>query len=328
MKFKAHWKILVENQLPLILGYVGLTLMFWGLCALYGVSNQVVIDLIRFTWIPLAVVVGYRLLTQNQLMKNLETSFMENRLPSKPRSPLMGYYWQYLVKGQAQHVAEQQSLQNKLRKKTDYLKLWGHEIKLPLTALQLLAENQAQVPSDELQQQLQFINHQLELLLNYERLADFHHDLAFKWLSVEQIVTPIIQEYSIFFINKGITPKLSFHRAQVLTDKKWLTFVIKQLVFNALKYSTSNSSLEILWDGHRLMIRDHGIGIASEDLPRVFEPGFTGHNGRQQQAATGMGLYISKQVINQLGEKMTISSTLKEGTTATIIFQSAHIKTL
>ncbi|WP_054655851.1 hypothetical protein [Lentilactobacillus kisonensis] len=104
-----------------------------------------------------------------------------------------------MAKIKQQQDENQRRLEQRTAQKQDYLMLWSHEIKLPLTALQLLAENNDAVASDELQQQIQLISNQMDLLLNYERLEDFHHDLDFTWQLPQDIITPIIKDYSIFF---------------------------------------------------------------------------------------------------------------------------------
>ncbi|WP_279384132.1 ATP-binding protein [Lentilactobacillus kisonensis] len=112
----------------------------------------------------------------------------------------------------------------------------------------------------------------------------------------------------------------------MLTDKKWLGFILRQVIFNALKYSNPNSTIDITWRQNQLTIADHGVGISASDLPRVFEPGFTGENGRQQQAATGMGLYMAHQVATLLGETLAIVSTENSGTAVTLTFQKEHLR--
>lgn len=300
--------------------------MFWGLCWLYRIPTNVVGNLLRFTWIPLAIVVSYRIITQYLVIKDLNQALEQHLLPREPRQILLKPYWHALVKIKQQQDKQQRQAGQRMTQKQDYLMLWSHEIKLPLTALQLLAENNDVVASDELQQQVQLITNQMDLLLNYERLEDFHHDLDFNWQFPKEIVTPIIKDYSIFFINKNLTPRLKFDQTQILTDKKWLGFILRQLIFNALKYSNASSTIDITWQQNQLSVIDHGVGISASDLPRVFEPGFTGENGRQQQAATGMGLYMAHQVTDLLGEKLTISSRRNSGTTVTLTFQNEHLK--
>ena len=326
MKFKNQIKQLLLSQIPLILLYIGILVMFGGLCWLYRIPEEIVGDLFRFTWIPIIIVLGYRIWSQYVVIKNLDHAIKQNILPKEPRQASLKPYWQALATIKQQQDEQQRQLTQRMAQKQDYLMLWSHEIKLPLTALQLLAENNDAVASDELQQQIQLINNQMDLLLNYERLADFHHDLDFTWQSPKEMVTAIIKDYSIFFINKKLTPNLHFDQTQVLTDKKWLGFILRQVIFNALKYSNPKSTIEIAWRNNQLTITDHGIGISASDLPRVFEPGFTGQNGRQKQAATGMGLYMAHQVATLLGEKLTITSTENVGTTVTLAFQNDHFK--
>ncbi|KRL20943.1 sensor histidine kinase [Lentilactobacillus kisonensis] len=326
MKVKNQiWQLLL-SQIPLVLLYVGILTIFWGLCWLYRIPENIVGNLFRFTWIPILIVLGYRIMTQYLVIKKLDKALEQNILPEEPKQTLLKPYWRALAKIKQQQDENQRRLEQRTAQKQDYLMLWSHEIKLPLTALQLLAENNDAVASDELQQQIQLISNQMDLLLNYERLEDFHHDLDFTWQLPQDIITPIIKDYSIFFINKNLTPRLQVGQTQILTDKKWLGFILRQVIFNALKYSNPNSTIDITWRQNQLTIADHGVGISASDLPRVFEPGFTGENGRQQQAATGMGLYMAHQVATLLGETLAIVSTENSGTAVTLTFQKEHLR--
>lgn len=109
--------------------------------------------------------------------------------------------------------------------------------------------------------------------------------------------------------------------AKVLTDEKWLSFVIEQLLSNALKYTPSGSITITLEDPLTLCIRDTGIGIAPEDLPRVFEKSYTGYNGRSDKKASGIGLYLCKRICHNLGHTITIESSLDTGTTVRIFLE-------
>lgn len=200
MKVKNQiWQLLL-SQIPLVLLYVGILTIFWGLCWLYRIPENIVGNLFRFTWIPILIVLGYRIMTQYLVIKKLDKALEQNILPEEPKQTLLKPYWRALAKIKQQQDENQRRLEQRTAQKQDYLMLWSHEIKLPLTALQLLAENNDAVASDELQQQIQLISNQMDLLLNYERLEDFHHDLDFTWQLPQDIITPIIKDYSIFFL--------------------------------------------------------------------------------------------------------------------------------
>ncbi|MCP0885735.1 sensor histidine kinase [Ligilactobacillus sp. WILCCON 0076] len=294
---------------------------------MYSVSLEVTFDLLRFTWIPILLVVirnTYRTYKEKQ---ELLVARKQHLLPVNAPSKQVAYtYWQELQKIQEEEIILMRTKQLAADKRQDYLLLWSHELKLPLTALRLQAENNTKVDSVLILQELQLMQNQLEMLLGYERLDNFEHDLDFVWTALDKVLMPIIKEYSLFFIEKQLTPKIDVSRVTVLTDQKWLTFILKQLIFNAIKYANPHTDLTITWQQNKLIIQDYGIGISAAELPRVFEPGFTGSNGRQKQAATGMGLYLAQQVSQKLELKLMLLSKQGETTKASIEFREEQIR--
>lgn len=144
-----------------------------------------------------------------------------------------------------------------------------------------------------------------------------------KKYSLESIVKQAVRKYAPLFIRKKISLNLEPINATVITDEKWLCFVIEQIISNAIKY-TSSGSISIHAEGNgsftALIVSDTGIGIAAEDLPRVFDNGFTGCNGRRDKKATGIGMYLSKKILDRLGHKISIQSAAGVGTAVRIEF--------
>ncbi len=327
VKAKQRTKQLWLNQWPLVLGY-GLALaLLGGLLKLYGLPTVLFWDGLRYTWLLLVLAVLSRRQLQKHRLQRLDTALKTGQaLPEDRLELVQRQYAQAFNQLQAQNLTYQRQAQQQVNAHQDYVMLWSHEIKTPLTALNLLAENDPTIDSAAVQQQVLLIQNQLDLLLNYERLANFNHDLAFKWVDLRGLVTPIIQQYAVFFVDKQLKPVLVLPKLQVLTDAKWLRFMIQQVVFNAVKYAKAGGAITLKWQADQLLIQDQGIGIAASDLPRVFEPGFTGSNGRQQQAATGMGLYMVQQVSQQLGLTLTITSKVGQGTQVAITFTKDQVR--
>ncbi|MCH4171763.1 MAG: sensor histidine kinase [Lactobacillus sp.] len=324
---KQRTRQLWLNQWPLVLGY-GLTLgLLGGLLKLYGLPTVLFWDSLRYTWLLLVLAVLSRRQLQKHRLQRLDTALKTGQaLPEDRLELVQRQYAQAFNQLQAQNLTYQRQAQQQVNAHQDYVMLWSHEIKTPLTALNLLAENDPTIDSAAVQQQVLLIQNQLDLLLNYERLANFNHDLAFKWVDLRGLVTPIIQQYAVFFVDKQLKPVLVLPKLQVLTDAKWLRFMIQQVAFNAVKYAKAGGAITLKWQADQLLIQDQGIGIAASDLPRVFEPGFTGSNGRQQQAATGMGLYMVQQVSQQLGLTLTITSKVGQGTQVAITFAKDQVR--
>ena len=215
--------------------------------------------------------------------------------------------------------------ERKLTDLLDYYTLWVHQIKTPIAASQLLV---AEVADRQLKQQLEQeifkIDSYTNLVLQYLRLESFHDDLVLKQVQIEDLVKEILRKYALFFIQKGLSVNLHDLDKEIVTDKKWLLVVIEQIISNSLKY-TKEGGLEIYMDGQELCIKDTGIGIKNSDVIRVFERGFSGYNGRLTQQSSGLGLYLSKKISEELGHQIRIESEVGKGTTVRIQFAQVNL---
>lgn len=203
----------------------------------------------------------------------------------------------------------------------EYYTLWAHQIKTPIAAMRLLLQVNKQVNHDLLLE-LSKIEQYVEMVLYYLRLKTMSNDLVLKRYSLQEIVREVIKKQSYFFIRKNIHLQLDPLDITVLTDQKWLSFVIEQVCSNALKYTPNDGSIHIYMQDYTLIIEDNGTGIVAEDLPRVFDKGFTGCNGRINKTSTGIGLYLCKQVITNLSHTITIDSIYHQGTRVFIDLKS------
>ena len=210
----------------------------------------------------------------------------------------------------------------------DYYTLWAHQIKTPIAAMRLLLQSDNSEENKELLTQTFKIEQYVEMVLGYLKIDGAASDLLFQNYSLLEIVRQCVRKYAYMFIRKNIVLELKEMECMVLTDEKWLVFVIEQILSNALKYTSSGKISIYMQDNEEkvLVIEDTGIGIAEEDLPRVFEKGFTGYNGRMDKKATGIGLYLCKKILNKLSHKITIESVINVGTTVKIHLSS--IKTI
>ena len=189
------------------------------------------------------------------------------------------------------------------------------QIKTPIAAMRLLLQSE-QSEQTRLLEQLFKVEQYVEMVLQYLRLESISSDLVLKEHSLDTIVKQAVRKYSNSFIRKKIKLNYAELNHNVLTDEKWLVFVIEQILSNALKY-TDSGEISIYMDDEMpdtLVIEDTGIGIAEEDLPRVFERGFTGYTGRIDKKATGIGLFLCKQILDRLSHTITIESQVGEGT--------------
>ena len=214
----------------------------------------------------------------------------------------------------------------------DYYTLWAHQIKTPIAGMRLMLQSQNEsMPSglnSELNIELFRIEQYVEMALGFIRSGSMSSDLMLKRYSLDDIVRQAVRKYARMFIRSGTRLELSELNAQALTDEKWLCFVIEQLLSNAVKY-TGSGTVSIYMDPDRdatLVIRDTGIGIQPEDLPRLGERGFTGYNGRADKKSTGIGLYLCKRVLARLSHTLEIESEVGKGTTVRIGLGSAELR--
>lgn len=197
----------------------------------------------------------------------------------------------------------------------EYYMLWAHQIKTPIAAMNLLLQSGESRPR-ELSAELFKIEQYVEMVLGYLRTEQMSSDLALKEYDLLEIIRQAVRKYSRLFILQKIKLNLEEMDYRVLTDEKWLLFAIEQILSNALKY-TKEGSISIYMAKDRkdtLVIEDTGIGISPEDLPRVAEKGFTGYNGRDHKKSTGLGLYLSKEILRKLNHALTLESEVGVGT--------------
>lgn len=210
----------------------------------------------------------------------------------------------------------------------DYYTLWAHQIKTPIAAMRLILQSEYTEQNKELLEQTFKIEQYVEMVLSYLKIDSASSDLVLKNYNLLQIVKQVIRKYGHVFVRKNIALDLKEMDCTVLTDEKWLVFVIEQILWNALKY-TSSGKISIYMEEISqkvLVIEDTGVGIAEEDLPRIFEKGFTGYNGRMDKKATGIGLYLCKKILDKLSHTITITSKVNVGTTVKINLSS--VKTI
>lgn len=188
----------------------------------------------------------------------------------------------------------------------EYYTLWAHQIKTPIAAMRLLLSDKEE---SECEEELFKIEQYVEMVLTYLKVDHQGNDFQFEFVDIDSCIKQCIRKYAKLFIRKKLQLNYEARSLQVLTDEKWLCFVIEQLLSNAIKY-TPSGYVNIEAKDEMLIIEDSGIGIQKEDLPRVFEKGFTGYNGRKDKKSSGIGLYLVKQVCNRLGHKISIESEL------------------
>lgn len=213
----------------------------------------------------------------------------------------------------------------------DYYLTWTHQIKTPISAMKLLLERQEFHGRESflMREELFKIEQYVDMVLTFQRLESISSDLALQEYDLYSLVKQAVKKYSVLFINKGLKLELQEMHLRVLTDEKWFVFCVEQLLSNSIKY-TAGGGISIgaqAAEERRVMlwIEDTGIGIRPEDLPRIFERGFTGYNGRLDKKSTGIGLYLCRQVFAHLGITVNVESEEEKGTKVTLGIQGTKI---
>ena len=200
----------------------------------------------------------------------------------------------------------------------DYYTLWAHQIKTPIASMRLRLQEDETPQARVLLSDLGRIERYVSMVLTYLRLEGSSTDYVIRETDLDSVLRPVFKQFAGEFISRKLKLDYTPVSKRVLTDEKWLSFVIEQLLSNALKYTPAGSVSVYLEEPAVLCVRDTGIGIAPEDLPRVFERSYTGLTGRADKRASGLGLSLCKQVCDRLGHGLSIESAPDRGTTVRV----------
>ena len=212
--------------------------------------------------------------------------------------------------------------EEKAAERRDYYLMWTHQIKTPISALKLLLEkNPDGKDSFLMREELFKIEQYVEMVLTFQRLDSMASDLVLQEYELIPMVRQAVRKYSVLFINKGLGVEVPETNVRILTDQKWFSFCLEQLLSNSIKYTEAGEISFSAEEGDetvQLVLADTGMGIRAEDLPRIFEKGFTGYNGRLDKKSSGIGLYLCKQVFERLGIIVAVESEVGKGTRMTL----------
>ena len=201
---------------------------------------------------------------------------------------------------------------------TEYYTVWAHQIKTPIAAMRLALQNEDTPLSRRLTGEVGRVEQYVQMALTYLRLGSDSSDYVIRSCALDDVVRPAVRRFAGEFIQRRIQLNYQMLNCTVITDEKWLGFVVEQVLSNALKYTPQGSVSIYMEPEGVLCIRDTGIGIAPEDLPRVFEKGYTGYNGRSHRKASGLGLYLCREILARLGHSVSAESQVDHGTTIRI----------
>lgn len=240
-------------------------------------------------------------------------SAMIDELPSV--SNINDYGYQRIIRSLQKEISQLESdSNNRFNDMVDYYTVWAHQIKTPIASMRLTLQNEDTPLSRKLLSDLFRIEQYVEMIMAFLRLDSTSSDYVFKEHNIDTIIRQAVKKYANEFIDRKISLVYNPIDYTVVTDDKWLSFVIEQILSNALKYTRKGSIKIYMNENMMLCIEDTGIGIAPEDLPRIFEKGYTGYNGRNDKKASGLGLYLCKRICKNLDTGITVLSEIDKGT--------------
>ena len=325
-KIRLLFEYLKEKSGFLLLTVVGMAL-FWLVLFLYQVPAEPVLYASVLYLLLLLIVGGADFYFYQKRHWQRQTTLanlplMLDELPKKKT----------LAEKELQEMAEKLAVQletertrreMRKREEMDYYTTWVHQIKTPIAAMKLLLDSEDSDLNRDLNGELFRVSQYAEMALDYLRLDSSSTDYLFKEYPLDPILRQSVRKFAPQFIRRRIRLEYTPTEQTALTDEKWLSFIVEQLLSNSIKYTPANGTVSIrVTQAQVLEISDTGIGIAPEDIPRVFEKGFTGYNGRADKKATGLGLYLCKKAADRLGHTLSIRSAPGAGTVVLLSLSS------
>lgn len=202
-----------------------------------------------------------------------------------------------------------------------YFLMWLHQIKTPMTVSKLLLEKPDETTNTKLKMQLMYIEQYISMAMNYLKMIDHSTDMDITQVNLDDIIKNLLKKYSLLFIHNHISLEYQSNVTHVISDSQWLTILIEQILSNALKYTENGKiTIQYLEDKHALEIRDTGIGIRSEDIPKIFDRGYSGFNGRMNEKSSGLGLYLARKISERLNIQIEVESKLSQGSIFRLVF--------
>ncbi|HBU83097.1 MAG TPA: sensor histidine kinase [Paenibacillus sp.] len=318
-------KLFLRDQLPLI-GFYLLQLLlvpcvYWlsgeerpMRIVLYGILLSTVVLIVYLTVRYFQLHPYYRVLQHPQRL-------VQEPFQSLGNSPVAEALQELMHELERNRQNEIGQLRSHNEQQVVFMNRWVHQMKTPLSIIQLTLEDVEDTTAGSIQDELDKMRKGLEMVLHSSRLEQFEGDFRVELLSLPEVVRSSIAENRRLFIRRGITPDIRMdNNLQVYSDSKWLQFMFTQILTNAVNYSASKAGKKVIITAYMeeerivLDIQDQGIGISAEDIHRVFNPYFTGERGRQYHESTGMGLYLVREISSRLGNQIELFSKPDEGT--------------
>ena len=257
------------------------------------------------------------------LLQNIELEF--DKLPEAGN--LVEQDYQELLRALGQiNAAHLTDWQKASRESIDYYTTWIHQIKTPIAVMRMTLQGEDTEEHRELLAELFRIEQYVDMVLSYIRLGSSQTDFVFQECNLDAVIKQAIHKFASLFVRCRIRLVYEPVEMTVLTDEKWLSFILEQMLSNVAKYAREGTVTISVSPEQVLSVADTGIGIASEDLPRIFDKGFTGYHGREDKKATGLGLYLCKQTADKLGIRLSVRSEPGKGSTFSLDLRKDRLR--
>lgn len=324
-------RLYFKNQLPVILLHL-LGILALSLFLAAGGTRPQSILFLAVVWMTvvscvLTAAFLHRKNRLNQLLSmtaQLDERYLIAELMPDPKQASEQVFYQILKMAEASMLEKIGDVRREQKDYQEYIEQWIHEMKTPITAIQLLCETNRSAFTRELLAELEKISHYTEQTLYYARSGHVQKDYSIREIQLDAVIHDAIADHKYLLRQHQAAVTVDPAGYSVFTDDKWVRFILSQLIGNAVKYSRGQPRLHFSTAKKgscvRLSVSDNGIGIPQSDLPRIFEKGFTGQNGRLIQSSTGIGLYLCKRLCDRLGIGLDVFSD-SWGTTAVLSFQ-------
>ena len=331
MKFTKY----IKDKINYILGFI----IYCIIIILYMNAMQIDVDVIYFIVIISVVffIIGFSInyYKKNKYIKNieniideLEEKYLISEIIEKPRMQENLAYYRILKKANKSMLENVTSVRKAQKDYKEYIESWVHEIKIPITSIKLLCENNKSEITSKIDEEVEEINNFVEQVLFYARLDQVSNDFMIKEIKLSEVIKNVLARNKKIMIQNGMKVETKNIELTAYTDEKWLEFILNQIIINSIKYRKENNpeviiELEENKENVRMAIKDNGIGIKQSEIDRIFDKGFTGTNGRNQKKSTGIGLYLCKRLCGELGMAIDAESVDNQYTKISITIPKA-----
>ena len=281
-------------------------------------STIFIVIFITCTFFIVAFLISYY--KTSKYLKNIEKTmdklpekYLITEILQKPRSAEKLAYYRILKKANKSMLENVTDIKEKQKDYKEYIESWVHEIKIPITSAKLLCENNKSEITNKIDEDIEEVNNYVEQALFYARMDQVSNDFMIREINLNEVIKNVLARNKKIMIQNNMKVEINGVNINCYTDEKWLEFILNQIITNSIKYRNNNNAVIRInaienKENIVLKIKDNGIGIKKSEIDRIFDKGFTGYNGRTDKKATGLGLYLCKNILDKLSHKISIES--------------------